>query len=440
MMQDWFTDAKLGIFIHWGAYAVDRRGSESWPMANAAVSHADYVKQIDRFTAARYNPDQWAELFLRSGARYAVLTTKHHDGIALWPTRQDGPSIPNQTGLPDLIGRYVEAMRRHGLRVGLYFSHTDWSNLDHMMVITGKSRAELMELQKKLTNYCKLWDDKTVDLSQSAEHRQAWERFLAFHRGQLTEILGDYGPIDLIWFDVMLAREGFDYRTAELRELIHKLHPQTIINSRLGEHGDYETPEQFIPVRPPAGPWELCITTNNTWSFTGREEDYKTPYEIITMFCECLGMGGNMLLNVGPDETGVIPAQQAQLLESLGAWVRKHAEAVHGTVRGLPAGYAYHFSTLNKTRDVLYLYVAHVPKEATTIKGIKNEIKAITVLGNGTACRYKRVGGAPWIGVPGTLWIDVPKPALDEDVTVLKVELDGPLNLYSGEGVEIHVN
>ncbi|MDX9981432.1 MAG: alpha-L-fucosidase [Lentisphaeria bacterium] len=442
MMQNWFKEAKLGIFVHWGIYAVDRRGGESWPIANAAVSYDDYLKQMGRFTASQYDPAAWADLFARSGAKYAVLTTKHHDGVALWPTRQDGPSIPNQTGLPDLVGQYVEAVRRQGLRVGLYFSHTDWSNLDHMEVLAGTSREKMLELRQQKVNYRELWgaSQREADLGDSPEFQTKWQRFLEFHRAQLGEILGDYGPVDLIWFDVMLRRKGFEYPTAALRDFIHGICPTTVINSRLAAHGDYETPEQFIPVQPPAGPWELCMTTNNTWSYTGREEQYKTPYEIITMFCECLGMGGNLLLNVGPDEHGVIPARQVQLLETLGAWVRKHGEAVYGTRRGLPHGYAYHFSSFNRAADTIYLYLAHTPKEATPIKGIKNQIKRITVLGNGAECSSKRIGGAAWLGVPGTLWIDVPKAALDEYVTVLKIELDGRLDLYGGEGIEIDVN
>jgi len=182
------------------------------------------------------------------------------------------------------------------------------------------------------------------------------------------------------------------------------------------------------------------MTTNNTWSYTGREEDYKTPFEVITMFCECLGMGGNMLLNIGPDEHGVVPPQQVELLETLGVWVKKHAEAVYGTVRGLPHGYTYNFTSMNKEQDTLYVYLSHVPKEATAIKGIHNGVTSVEVLGHGTTCDHKRVGGARWLNVPGTLWIDVPKDALDEYVTVLKVKLDGPLNLYGGEGVEIDVN
>lgn len=444
MMQEWFKDAKLGIFIHWGVYAVQKRGGESWPIANGSVSHDEYMTQMDGFDASAFDPAAWADLFVRSGARYAVLTTKHHDGIALWPTRQDGPSIPNQTGLPDLVGRYVEAVRARGLKVGLYFTHTDWSNLDHFSVVTGKSPGELRELRRQPTNYTYLWhaNFQRTDQAADAGEQRKWQSFLDFHRAQLTELLSDYHPVDLIWFDVMLTPPGFDWRCAELREHIQGICPQTVINSRLESHGDYETPEQFIPVRPPEGPWELCMTTNNTWSFTGREEEYKTPYEIITMFCECLGMGGNLLLNIGPDEHGVIPARQVELLETLGAWIRKHEEAVYGTQRGLPHGYAYHFSSLNAARDTIYLYVAHVPKEGTSVKGIHNPVKRVTVLGDGTECASKRIGGAPWLNVPvpGTLWIDIPKQALDEQVTVLKIELDGPLDLYGGEGVEIHLN
>ncbi|MBD3315487.1 MAG: alpha-L-fucosidase [Chitinivibrionales bacterium] len=442
MMQPWFTDAKLGIFIHWGSYAVGRRGGESWPIMNGEVAYDDYLKEMEHFTAESYDPVAWAGLFKRAGANYTVLTTKHHDGIALWPTRRDGPSIANQLPCGDLIGPYVEAVRAAGMKVGLYFSHTDWSNLDHFSVITGKSPKELRELRSQAVNYgqIKRAHQEAYDLSNDAEVHARWERFLDFHRGQIEEILTDYGPIDLIWFDVMMGRKGFGYPCRELREFIHGLCNSTVINSRLGEYGDYETPEQFIPVYPPEGAWELCITTNNTWSFTGREDNYKTPTMLIGMFCECLGMGGNMLLNVGPDKKGVIPSRQVALLEALGSWIRKHEEAVYGTIRGLPHGYAYHFSSLNKSRDTIFLYMAHTPNEATDIKGIRNGIKRISVLGHGAECAYERIGGAHWLNVPGVLSVKVPQEAFDESVTVLKIELDGALDLYGGKGVEIDVN
>lgn len=442
MMQQWFEDAKLGIFVHWGIYAIQKRGGESWPMVNAQVSYQGYMTQMEDFTAADYDPSRWAELFEEAGAKYAVLTTKHHDGVALWPTQQAGPSIPAEAKTGDLVGKYVDAMRAKGLHVGLYFSHTDWSHLDHFSVICSTSTEEIERLRNEPTKFVEMWQQGSADddFARDPANQQKWQNFLDFHRGQLGEILTNYGPIDLIWFDVMLQRAGFDYKTRELRDFIQGISDKTVINSRLEEHGDYETPEQFIPVHPPKGPWELCITTNNTWSYTGREEQYKTPFEIIAMFCECLGMGGNMLLNVGPDEKGIIPAQQVELLQTLGAWVRQHEEAVHGTVRGLPHGYAYGPSSYNKAGDTIYLYLSHLPKEGTFIKGIRNAMKRITVLGTNVECTHKRIGGAPWANVPGTLCIDIPKDAADEYVTVLKIELDGKLDLYGGEGVEISVN
>ena len=441
MMQDWFEEAKLGIFVHWGAYAVGCRGGESWPLVSGTVSYDDYLEEAKRFDASEYDPAAWVDLFRRAGARYAVLTTKHHDGVTLFPTRHGSPSLPELAGVGDLVEPFVDALRDAGLRVGLYYSHTDWYSLDHLEVITGLSRDELREMRKRPVTLSKIWQaDQANDRSGDEHLRKAWDRFLAFHEAQLVEILERYHPVDLIWFDVMLDRKGYTFPVHHLREVIHGINPNTVINSRLGEAGDYETPEQFVPVRRPDGPWELCMTVHNTWSYTGKEEGYKSAYQLLTMFCECLGMGGNMLLNVGPDAHGRLPPQQTALLEAIGRWTSKHAEAIYGTVAGLPLGYAYHFSSMNKAKDVIYLYVAHVPKETTSIKGIRNNLERVTVLGDGAACSWQRVGGAPWLNVPGTLFIEVPKASLDPDVTVLKIELDGPLDLYSGEGVEIDIN
>ena len=442
MMQPWFKEAKLGIFIHWGMYAVGRRGGESWPLFNGQASFDEYFAEIGGFDAANYDPGAWAKLFAESGAKYAVLTTKHHDGVALWPTKQNDLSLPTRNGLPDLVGPYVDALRHNGLKVGLYYSHCDWANPDCLSVMTSQSKEKLAELRNERVKYFEFWQKNHAlpDPARQPELQASWSQFLKFHRAQLGEILTGYGPVDLIWFDGQFPNEGFDWCSGDIREFIHSICPATVINSRLEERGDYESPEQFIPVHPPKGPWEVCLTTNETWSFTGREEQYKTPFEVITMFCECLSMGGNLLLNVGPNEHGDIPTQQVELLKTLGAWIRRHEEAIYRTERGLPHGYAYHSTTLNKNRDTLYLYLAHLSKEGTPVKGIKNKIKRISVLGRDAECSHKRIGGAGWIGVPGTLWINVPNDCLDEFVTVLKVELDGPLDLYSGEGAEILVN
>lgn len=440
MMQAWFQEAKLGIFVHWGVYAVGRRGGESWPIAAGEVAYDDYLAEMRRFTAAKYDPAAWADLFKRAGAGYAVLTTKHHDGVALWPTGEDGPDIPSATGCGDLVGPYVEAMRTAGLKVGLYFSHTDWSHPGHVAALSGLSEGEIRRLRTEKADWRSLMGKGRADTPGAGGH---WEAFLRFHRGQIRELLTHYHPVDLIWFDVLWGSERFDYRCKELRDFIHELSPDTVINSRMDGYGDYETPEQFIPVYPPEGPWELCMTTNNTWSYTGKEDQYKTPFELVSMFCECLGMGGNLLLNVGPDETGLIPPQQVELLECIGDWIQRNHEAVHGTQRGLPSGYSYNFTSLNPSRDILYVYLTHLPPlpdGGTSIKGIRNDIRSISLLGSGEACAYKRIGGAHWLKVPGTLWIDVPRDTLDPLVSVLKIELDGPLDIYNGYGIEIDQN
>lgn len=437
MMQPWFESAKLGIFVHWGIYAVGRRGRESWPIFDGMCGYDEYIGEMDRFCADRYDPVSWANLFARSGAKYAVLTTKHHDGVTLWPTEQESPCIPKTLGCGDLVRGFVDALRNAGLHVGLYFSHTDWSNRDHVCALSGLTPEEVTRMRSLPTNWR---ESMLVNPIENPDAETQWARFLAFHRAQITELLTRYHPVDLLWFDVMMGHDRFDYQCKELRDAIYAISPQTVINSRLEGYGDYMTPEQFIPVYPDDGPWELCVTTNNTWSFTGSEKEYKTPFELITMFCQCLGMGGNMLLNVGPDEHGVIPPEQVRLLETMGEWIRQHEDAVYGTERGLPHGYAFHPTSLNRSRDTVYVYMSHISKEATPVKGIRNPIKSVRLLGADQTCRWKRIGGAPWLNVPGTLWIDFPHAHLDEYVSVLKIELEGALDLYDGSGVEIDEN
>lgn len=441
MMQEWFHEAKLGIFIHWGAYAVDKRGRESWPFFTGEVSYDEYMLQYEKFNPQSFDPNDWAELIADSGAQYSVLTTKHHDGIALWATKEAGHSIVNkrretQGDYPDLVEKYLEAIRAKGIRAGLYYSHTDWSCDAHMRVLMDWTEEELAQHRAKKFDYTTILD--AGQQKDKVEYTKLWQEYLDFHAGQLSEILGNYGDIDLIWFDVFKERGPYTLDHKGLRDLIHRFSEKTVINSRLKGNGDYETPEQYIPVYPPKGPWELCITTNDTWSYTGREQDYTSPYEIVLMLCECLGMGGNMLLNIGPDENGKVPAQQREILLSLGSWVKKHSEAIYKTQRGLPHGYAYHFSSLNKSKDTLYLYVGHDPKESTPIKGIFNKVKKVSVLGSGAELQHKVVGGIPT--VPGSIYIDLPKEHLDPMVTVVKLELDGPLRLYAGKGQEIHIN
>jgi alpha-L-fucosidase len=194
-----------------------------------------------------------------------------------------------------------------------------------------------------------------------------------------------------------------------------------------------------MPVNQPRGAWEFCVTLNDSWGYQKKDTNFKSPRQCIRMLAECAGMGGNLLLDVGPKSDGTIIPEQADVLKGLGRWVRKHSEALHGTIAGLPHGHFYGASTLNKTRDVLYLICFDRPNGQVAVKGIQNDIKRVSVVGGGEL-QQRKIGGAPWAKLPGILWIDVPDSALDPDATVLKVELDGPLDLYSGSGDAVTFN
>jgi len=433
MLQPWFVEAKLGIFMHWGIYAV-RGIPESWSFHRGQISYEDYLKQAEGFTAERYDPEAWADLFRRAGARYAVLTAKHHDGFALWPTRESDLNVVSRTpARRDLIGPYCQAMRKAGLKVGIYFSHLDWSQPDYASVLNKRHRDNPDTTDPGRDNR---W---SYPPRGTPEDPARWERFLRFHRAQLRELCEAYRP-DLLWFDGDWERDDEQWRMGELRELLHAWSPGVVLNSRMRGHGDYETPEQGIPIQRPRGPWEFCVTMNNSWGYQPADRNYKSVRQIVRMLCECIGMGGNLLLDIGPRPDGTIPEEQVERLEGLGRWVQKHHEAVFGTQAGLPHGHHYGTSTLSADRRTLYATVFDRPVEGVAIKGIRNKVLRASVLGHEDSLPHRKVGGASWINLPGVLWVDVPERLLDGEATVLKIELEGPLDLYTGAGQAVESN
>ncbi|MFE4533478.1 alpha-L-fucosidase [Streptomyces scopuliridis] len=421
-MQPWFSDAKLGIFLHYGIYAVDGV-PESWSFYTGQVPHERYMRQLDGFTASRYDPGSWAELFVRAGARYAVLTARHHDGVALWDTDRSGLSVPARTPAGrDLVAGYADALREHGLKVGLYYSHSDWNHPDYASVLHPDPDPRMADLR---TN-------RFVAPADGVEDLDAWARFLAYRDAQVGELVGRYRP-DLLWFDGEWERDEAQWGMRELSELILSLAPETVLNARMLSYGDYATPEQGIPVVPPDGPWELCLTVNDSWGFQHDDHRHKSVRQLVRYFTETIGMGGNLLLGVGPREDGTIPAEQVDRLEGLGAWIGRHSPAVYGTVAGLPAGHHYGPSTLSADRRTLYLVCFDTPRESVAVRGVRNAVRGVRVLGTGAELDHRVVGGLH--EVPGVLWIDAPRAGdVDEHATVLAVELDGELDLYQGSG------
>jgi alpha-L-fucosidase len=418
-MQPWFPDAKLGIFIHWGIYAVDGV-QESWSFFDGDVPHGQYMAQLDRFTAAKYDPREWADLFARAGARYAVLTSRHHDGVALWDTAQGDLNVVRHTPAGrDLLGPYAEALRDQGLKVGFYYAHNDWNHPDY-----ASTRYEGRPPEQE--------DNPYAEVPKEREDLEAWARYLDYRDAQVRELCTRYRP-DLLWFDGEWERTEEQWRIGELAELIRAEVPDCVLNARMLSEGDYATPEQGVPIVPPEGPWELCLTINDSWGYRHHDHNHKSTGQLIRYFTETIGAGGNLLLDVAPKEDGIIPSEQVERLEGLGAWIARHADAVYGTVRGLPAGHHYGPSTLSADRRTLYLTVFDIPRGPIGVRGLRTPVHRVSVLGTGTGLGHKVIGGLH--EAPGVLWIDAPAVAdLDDYATVLAVELDGELDLYRGGG------
>ncbi len=411
----WFKDAKFGIFIHYGIYSVKGIG-ESWSFFNGDISYPDYMKQLEGFTAAKYDPDAWAKLFAESGARYAVMTSRHHDGVALWASGQGINVAKNSPAQRDLVGPYVDALRKQHLKVGLYYSILDWSHPDYDV----HTRTQ-----------------KRYDAKQDGARLQ---RFVKYYQGQLKELSERYNP-DLFWFDGDWEHSAEELGASETRKQLLSTNPNVIVNSRLGGYGDYATPEQGLPVNKPMDAyWELCLTMNQSWGYQPLDKTYKTANELIGILARTISMGGNLLLDIGPRADGTIDPPQVDILKKMGRWTRKHAQAIYGTEAGIPTNYFAGPSTLSPDRKTLYLFLEGRPNEKVLVLGLQNDVLRATVVGNGAEVAHRVVGRHEWAKYPGMLYLKVPDSALDKDITVLALELDKPVSLYTGAPKPIETN
>lgn len=422
MMQEWFKKAKLGIFIHYGIYAVGDV-SESWSFHNGNISYEDYMKQCEGFTASNYDPKAWAELFKKAGAQYVVMTSKHHDGVALFDTKYSDLSVVNKTPAgKDLVKGYTDAVREAGMKVGIYFSLIDWSDPRYRSVYPeGEDPKDHLK-------------DVFATPAGGPEDPEKWEEFLKFNNDQMHELMTNYGKIDLLWFDGDWERSAKQWKAKEFKAYLESMNPEVIVNSRLQGYGDYETPEQGIPLRGPEGVWEFCTTINTSWGYRPSDNDYKTSKQVIRMFCDCLTLGGKMLLDVGPKEDGTLDERQVKILEDLGTFIHDNEEAIYETEKGISYDHFLGGSTLSADKKVLYLFVYDKPSENLCVKGIKTPVKKVSVLHTGEELSFSYTGSLPWSGIPGTLWIRADQMKEHPLVTVLKVELEGEITFNVGHG------
>lgn len=395
--MDWFEDAKLGIFVHWGIYSVDGI-SESWAFFNNYINHTNYMKQLNGFTAANYNAQEWVNLIEQSGAKYTVITSKHHDGVSLWDSKatQAITTKTHSAAKKDVLTPFMQALEKTSLKKGIYFSLPDWS---HPLYDINAKTKKRYAIEKE---------------------PQRWDSFVTYYQQQLKELSTQFKP-DLLWFDGDWEHTDTAWRSQETQRLLQSYNPNIIINSRLNHYGDYETPEQGVPVlRPKSKYWELCYTMNDSWGFQHFDKHYKTPNMIIRTLADCISMGGNLLLDIGPQEDGSIPAPQREILKALGTWTAKHAQAVYGTRAGIPFSNFQGKSALSKDHKTLFLYLEE-QKESVELAGLKSKIKDITVVGAPRAkLSYKNIGYEK-------IQIDLAKASFDPNVTVIAVTLEEPI-------------
>ena len=259
-MSDWFAGARLGMFIHWGH--VSQRGLElSWPLVGGMkalplcqdVPADDYHASATTFAPQPDSPRLWLDAAKRAGMRYAVFTTRHHDGFSMFDTKLSDFSSAHAAYHGDIVREYVDATRAAGLKVGFYYSLSDWHHPDYP-AFADAHRPYRFGMEPKPSD-------------------EQWQRYQGFLFGQIRELLTNYGRIDLIWFDGGWERTADKWRSHDLEKLIRELQPGILINDRLPGVGDYDTPEQFVPAIPPARQWETCLTMNESWGYNPSDTD-----------------------------------------------------------------------------------------------------------------------------------------------------------------------
>ncbi len=413
-MSDWFDGARFGMFVHWGHVA--GRGLElSWPLVGGSkvLPHCQDVPAEDYHAGAlAFAPEpgaarRWMAHAKRAGMRYAVFTSRHHDGFSMFDSKVSDFSSAHAAYRGDIVREYVEATRAAGLKVGLYYSLSDWHHPDYP-AFTDASRPYRFGTESKPTD-------------------EQWARYIDYLFAQVREILTNYGRIDLIWFDGGWERRGEAWRSYELEKMIRELQPGILINDRLPGVGDYDTPEQFVPALPPARAWETCMTMNESWAYNPSDPEEKSKHELIHTLCEVASKGGNLLLNVSPMGDGSLPASQVERLDTIAAWMDRHADAIHDTKPGLEP-WQFHGPTTRKG-DRLFLHLLSRPYETVTVRGIPiRKVRGVRVLATGAPLEHRArcsVIDTMFNENPtGEVTITVPASVLDEYATVLEVEFE----------------
>jgi len=393
----WFREARFGMFIHWGLYAIPARGE--WVRGQECMSRDEYMRYFDEFAAEEYDPREWAALAKKAGMKYAVLTAKHHDGFCLWDTKLTDFKATGTPAKRDLVREYLEAFREADIKVGLYFSLIDWHHPDY-------------------PHYGDRHHPSRKDPAQGNEGRD-FDRYLEYMHGQIRELLTDYGKLDIMWFDFSYDEmSGEKWKAGEIMRMARSLQPHMIVDNRLeasgdsngtilaaepsDSAGDFACPEQMIPpfgVRNELGesvPWEACITLNNNWGYHASDRHWKSAEMVIRMLAECVSKNGNLLLNVGPDAKGRIPRPSVAILEEVGRWMVDNGAGIYGC--GAASLDKPDWGRFTQKGNLLYAHVHESQAGGLCLPGMAGKIEKMRLLRDGSELR------------PGTYWNLKPYP------------------------------
>ena len=351
----WFREARFGMFIHWGLYAelagywngVKYPYPTEWLMKNARIPLEDYRKLSETFNPTDFNADEWVAKAISYGAKYVCFTSKHHDGFALFNSSVSDYNIMNTPFGRDVVKELSEACKKQNMKFCLYYSQMqDWEDEN------GDGNTWDFDPSKK--DFRKYFDNKV--------------------KPQIKELLTNYGDIGMIWFDT-----PYDMPIELCKDLenwVHSLQPDCVINGRIGYGlGDYRNmSDNDIPVLSYHGDWETPMTLNNSWGFSRDDEQWKSPGKVINMLVEVVGKGGNLLLNVGPDAKGRIPAGSDKVMSTVGDWLKINGKSIYGTTATIDLPYQTRWGGLTSKDNLLFLHIMNTSETPDEIRICNMEV------------------------------------------------------------------
>lgn len=392
----WFHEARYGMFLHWGPYAVAGRGE--WVMNRERIPVDEYTERyVMPWHAEHYRPEEWAALAREAGMGYVVLTARHHDGFALWPTEATDFHAGRLGPQRDLVGPFVEAVRQAGLRVGLYYSPASWTHPDYPGAFFRDWPSS---------------DDWADDAAR--------QRYIAYYRRELDELMTRYGRIDLLWYDGCIPG---DLEGAATNAMVRARQPDILISPRNGPPSDFDVCEQAIHPAPPGRAWEACLTLRrDTWGYHAGDPTCKTPRDILEMLITTASNGGNLLLNVGPRPDGTIPEDEAAALRDAGAWLKRNPGWLSDSGRSP-------FSWNNNARvtvkgSTVYLHFLSWPGEECCWAECANRVTSARWLATGEAVDFRQEGARLWLS-------PMPNPLPDAPIATLALTVEGEPAAYT---------